>query len=103
CLRAYVRTRLGAGGRWPVRLPDPALTSGDALDRAAAHHRVGRVLEDVRIARAAGRFVSRLDEQPVLAFFTGPPAHAHGMPGAVQLLALQAALQPPLAQPLPPI
>ena len=86
-------------GATAVRLPDPlaAATGGDLLDGAAAHHRRGHLLQHIRVARAARRLVIRLDQQPGILLVLRPLAHAHQMPSAFELLAVEPEVQAALA------
>src|SRR5262249_41742552 len=84
-----------------VRVPDPfaALALGDFGDRSAADHRQRLLLEDIRVARAAGGLILGLDQKPGLLFLSRPAVHAHEMPASMQLLAREAEVEVALLVP----
>ena len=83
-------------------MPHPllALALRDLLDRAAAHHRLRHLLQDIRVLGVARRLVARLDQQPACLLFVRPSAHADQMPGPVELLALELEGETALLEPL---
>ena len=76
-----------------IGVPHPllaALARGDLLDRAAGHRRERLFFQYVLVARAAGFLVLAFDQQPIVVTVAAcPRAHAHQMPAAVQLLAVE--------------
>jgi len=76
-----------------------ALAFGDLLDRAPAHRRQRHLLQHVRVLASARPVIVRLDKQPVLLRFFRPAAHAHEMPGALELLAIESEREAALLEP----
>src|SRR5207253_10688973 len=76
------------------------LVRRDLFDAAARENRLRPLFEDVGLVALARGVIAPLDEQPVVAFLPGGAAHAHQMPEAVQLFALELEVEPALGEPL---
>src|SRR4029077_1641978 len=83
CLDVLLHASVG------VSDPFAALAFSDLGDRSATDHRQRLLLENIRIAGAAGCFILGLDQKPGLLFLSCPTVHTHEMPSSVQLLALE--------------
>ena len=83
-----------------VGMPNPFLVGGDLVHGPAGGGRVLHFLQNIRIGFFAGEFVGRLDQEPWLLSFARTLAHAHQMPVAVQLLAMQFEIEMTLLHPL---
>ncbi len=75
----------------PAQLLRRAL--GDLVHGAAARDRQRQLFENVLVACASRGLVLRLDQQPVIALLAGPAVHAHQMPAALKLSALEPEFQ----------
>src|ERR1700730_16168399 len=91
------RPRPPRPGAWPDLSPP---VPRDLFDSGAREHRFRPLLEDVGLVALARVVIAPLDQQPVDALLAGPAAHAHQMPEAVQLFALQLEIETALGEPL---
>src|SRR5581483_11286485 len=66
-----------------------ALARSDLVDRAPGRDRARFFFEDILIAGAACFLVLTLDEEPIVVAVVAAGAHAHQMPAAVKLLAVE--------------
>src|SRR5262245_23556068 len=80
-----------------LRRPDTVLLARDLFHVAAGGGRTRHLLQDVGRALGPRRLVIRLEQQPRLLLLARLARHAHEMPGALQLLALEAEFQMALA------
>ena len=76
-----------------ARRPHPVLLAADRLDAAPGRGRVRLLGEDVRRIGRPRRLVVGLEQQPVLGLLARLGFHAHEMPLAFQLLAVQVELE----------
>ena len=84
-LRRSLRLVAGAA----VGMPDLLLLRRDLFHGPAGGGAVRHLLQNIRIGFLAGELVAALDQKPRLLPLAGPRVHAHQMPMAVKLVAVQ--------------